>query len=140
MIYSFTVYGEPKPKRTGKICTTGRFARLVMDKGTREAEQDFGYASLATKPEKPLTGPLRLVLRLYRSKGMPTSKKGRALAVDGIIRPTTRPDNSNLLKMCEDALNGIYFLDDAQIVSHQVDKYFSDTPRTEVELSEVINF
>lgn len=134
---AFTVYGEPKPKRTGKICTTGRFTRLVMDKATRQAEQDFGYQSLAHKPTKPLSGPLRLVVRLYRAKGIPKTKKGLAAALQGELRPIARPDNSNLLKMLEDAMNGIFFMDDAQIVSHSIDKYFSDTPRTEIELHEL---
>jgi Holliday junction resolvase RusA-like endonuclease len=108
-----------------------------MNKGTREAEQDFGYQSLASKPVKPLTGPLRLVIRFYRAKGIPSTKKGREAALAGQIRPIKKPDNSNLLKMAEDALNGIYFIDDAQIVSHSIEKFFSDTPRTEVEISEV---
>lgn len=134
MKIEWTVHGEPKPKRTGKICTTGRFARLVMDEATRQAEQDFGYQSLKYKPPKPLEGPLRLTLRLYRAKGMPKTKKGRAAALAGEIRPITKPDNSNALKLAEDSLNGIFFLDDAQIVSNIVEKYYSDIPRTEVIL------
>jgi Holliday junction resolvase RusA-like endonuclease len=41
---------------------------------------------------------------------------------------------SNYLKSFEDALNGVLWKDDAMIVHEEIDKYYSDKPRIEVEI------
>jgi Holliday junction resolvase RusA-like endonuclease len=54
--------------------------------------------------------------------------------VGGRIRPTKRPDVSNVIKIIEDALNGLAYRDDSQIVRVVGEKYYSDSPRVEVEI------
>ncbi len=64
-------------------------------------------------------------------KGFPAAK--RYLAEIGLIRPTTRPDSSNYLKIFEDALNDTVWKDDSQVVDARICKYYGD-PRAEVEV------
>lgn len=43
----------------------------------------------------------------------------------------------NLAKLVKDALNGVFWRDDAQVVDLTVKKRYSDVPRTEVMIEEV---
>lgn len=56
------------------------------------------------------------------------SKAKRRDAAAGVIVPTSRPDIDNYAKGSLDALNGIVWADDAQIVRLQASKVYSDTP------------
>ena len=47
------------------------------------------------------------------------------------------PDASNCVKFYEDALNGIAFADDSQIVSLLAHKIYSENPRTEIMIMEI---
>lgn len=67
-----------------------------------------------------------------------TSKKTRLLMLEGKIRPTTRPDRTNLCKLMEDVFNGIVYLDDSQIVGGAVEKWYSDNPRVVVKIENVL--
>ena len=52
--------------------------------------------------------------------------------VAGDIRPTKTPDYDNIGKIISDALNGVAYRDDAQIVEANISKYYSNLPRVEV--------
>lgn len=54
----------------------------------------------------------------------------------GHIRPAKKPDCDNVEKIICDALNGCAYKDDAQIVRCTVIKYYSETPRVEVDIQE----
>lgn len=51
---------------------------------------------------------------------------------DGYIRPTKKPDCDNIAKIICDALNGIAYYDDSQIVKIEVDKVYNETPGVDV--------
>jgi len=46
----------------------------------------------------------------------------------------SRPDLSNYVKFLEDALNGVVWMDDAQIVKLVALKDYSDNPRVELTI------
>ena len=69
--------------------------------------------------------------------GIPASawKKKREQMIFGEIKPTKKPDWDNIGKLVTDALNGIAWHDDAQIVKSTVIKvYTADKPRIEVTI------
>lgn len=80
---------------------------------------------------------LRVTFYLPRPKG---HHGKRGLLPSAPRFPTTKPDLSKLVRALEDALTGIVYRDDAQIVKHRVEKLYSDgeAPRAivEVELME----
>ena len=137
---TFEVLGEPVAKGRPKFSTRGGFAKAYTPAATRHAEGNFQSQAVQYAPKQPLDGPLALIVRVYRSKGMPKTKKGLEAAERGAIRPITKPDGDNYLKLVCDSMNCIFWHDDAQVVDKSVSKYFSTRPRIEVELSEVINF
>ena len=51
----------------------------------------------------------------------------------GTLRPVTKPDVSNVLKGVEDALKGVWYKDDSQIVGYGVlGKWYDERPRIEI--------
>lgn len=54
----------------------------------------------------------------------------------GFIRPTTKPDIDNVQKAVMDALTGVWYVDDSQIVESHVGKWYSENPRVEVTVEE----
>lgn len=54
-----------------------------------------------------------------------------------MIRPTKKPDWDNIGKIVTDALNGVAYHDDAQIVDAQVRKFYSKDPRVEIIIQDI---
>lgn len=94
------------------------------------------FAAQAMQGRPPLTGALDLRFAAYFPVPPSWSKKKRAAALSGEIRPTKTPDADNLIKQC-DALNGVCFRDDAQITDAAMWKRFSDEPRLVIEIRRV---
>ncbi|MBS5952560.1 MAG: RusA family crossover junction endodeoxyribonuclease [Paraclostridium bifermentans] len=63
-------------------------------------------------------------------------KEARA-KLDGVIRPTKKPDLDNVIKAIADSLNGIAYKDDAQIVEVVSKKFYSERPRVEVTIEDL---
>jgi Holliday junction resolvase RusA-like endonuclease len=59
-----------------------------------------------------------------------TSKKNRALMLEDKLLPTKKPDSDNIAKVICDALNGVAYGDDTQIVKLVVNKrYTAEEPK-----------
>jgi len=89
------------------------------------------------KIEEQYDGPLissavSLDTIFYVSIPKSASKKKRELMLSGGIRPTKRPDATNMRKFTEDCLNGTVLEDDSQVVNGCLQKWYSETPRTEI--------
>lgn len=65
------------------------------------------------------------------------SKKKRNDAIFERIRPTTKPDCDNIIKVVLDALNGVAYYDDKQVVSVSCDKYYGETGYLRVKIQEI---
>ena len=127
----FTIPVRPKPKQRPQH---GR-GYTYTPKETREYEQMVGiYARIAVK--RPLRGAIRVKVDFYLPipKSWPEGKK--RLAEAGEIRPASKPDLDNLEKALFDGINGIVWIDDAQVVEVHKAEWYGD-PRTDVEISEV---
>ena len=57
----------------------------------------------------------------------------------GVILPITKPDWDNIGKIVSDALNGIAYRDDSQVVDSRVRKIYSNEPRTVIRIWQVNN-
>ena len=55
----------------------------------------------------------------------------------GIKRPTKKPDIDNAIKAIADALNGVAYYDDSQIVYIEATKHYAEKPQTVVTLWEL---
>ncbi len=127
--------GKPVAKaRPRFVKTAGRSGFAYTDKKTRDYERALATAGKAAMGNKPvLFGAISLsvIATLPIPKSWPKSKQ--MLALKGNIHPTVKPDWDNLAKVT-DALNGIVFADDKQIVSARVTKVYSVNPSLRIEI------
>ena len=106
-----------------------------------EAYQDtIGYlARQAMKGQDPLEGPVRLHIRAF----VPIPKRTPNYRIweirRGLYHPCKTPDMTNIAKLAEDALNGIVFKDDKQVVrwGARSGRFFSFRPRLEIDVEPV---
>ena len=124
-----TIYGEPVAKGRPKIAVRGRFPVVYTPKKTRDAEDSFLAQAIKQKPDKPLEGPLSVVIEFYKIKPKSYPKSVKFW--------TKKPDLDNMIKLVLDALNKVFFIDDAQIVHLISRKEYDDVPRTEVYISKL---
>ncbi len=142
----FTVPGKPQPGGSkkgfisrGKHGTKDRV--LIVDDnhdGVKPWKNHIQIvASELMRSRAPFEGPLMLVVQFYVER-----PKGH-YGVHGVRRsapryPTVRPDATKLLRPLEDALTGILWKDDSQIVEQIVRKRYGDPPRAEVKVAVMI--
>lgn len=86
--------------------------------------------------EKPLETPVSVCIYLRMPIPASASKKKRSEYLNG--EHIKKPDADNCAKQILDAMNGIVYKDDAQIVSLHIRKVYAETPAIEVLVSEYL--
>lgn len=105
---------------------------------TRNYESSLRLAAQdAMNGAAPLEGPLAVTVHALFPVPASWSRKKRDDALSGLLRPTTKPDADNILKVL-DALNEVVFRDDKQVVDARVVKTYSARPAMRIEISEVV--
>lgn len=89
------------------------------------------------KGQNPMKGMLLVDIRVFLPVPQSMPKKKLVLALRGQIRPTTRPDCDNYAKSILDAFNQIVWMDDSQICTLVVTKWYAEKPRVEVTVTEI---
>ena len=132
----FVVYGRIMPKERPRVVR----GRVYTPKRTKDSEENIGFAyKIAHHGKRFERGvPLRLSADFF-FVGPKSSKKKAAQMLSGEIRPTKRGpgDADNLLKTVADALNGVAYEDDSQIVEVEARKYFGEEYKTVIRIEEV---
>lgn len=121
---------QERPRATGR----GRFIRVYDPPKTAKFKRELKQLATEVYHDAPLEGEIYLKVAFYRKIQKSISKKEHDRRASGEHRPIVKADLSNYLKSFEDALNGILWKDDAMIVHEEIDKYYSDNPRIEVEI------
>ena len=127
----FTVMGEPVGKARPRVTRMGHAytpEKTVLYENLIKME--FERQCGEQRVHKPDSVELSVVA--YFQIPSSASRKKRGEMENGYIRPTKKPDADNLLKCVGDALNGLAYDDDSQVVQCHVEKWYSDTPRIEV--------
>lgn len=132
------IYGEPQGK--GRP----RFSTVCGHVKTRTPDQTVIYENLVKTEYRNQSGVrfpddamLDVRVMAYYTIPKSISKKKRQAMLDHKVRPTKKPDFDNIGKVICDSLNGIAYRDDAQIVDAQVRKFYSDTPRVVVIITDI---
>ena len=134
---TIVIPGVPVAKGRPKLSTFGGHARAYTPAKTRRYEDLIRLeGGRAMEGRALLGGPLAVEVRAFVAIPKSLSKAKRAAAIDGTLRPTTRPDVDNYAKTI-DGLNGIAWHDDAQIVQLLTTKVYSERPRLELHAREI---
>lgn len=126
----FHVPGPPVPKARPRTVRTKSGRTVTYTPGeTVLYENRVRAAAHAVAPGELLDGPVRLEVMFLFARPKSRPKKHRY--------PDVRPDLENLLKAVMDALTGIVWRDDAQVVDVSALKLYGPTPGTNVRVSTV---
>lgn len=110
------------------------------DRKTRDYEAHVRRLAVqAMDGRPPLQGPVNLALVFVMPipRSWPQWKRDMALRRE--IAPTTKPDADNMQKAVKDALNGVAWLDDAQVVVCSIAKIYQREKFEDVGVLAVIN-
>jgi Holliday junction resolvase RusA-like endonuclease len=89
------------------------------------------------KDRTPFKGMLSVVINVYLAVPKYLSKQKTRWALSGTLRPVTRPDCDNYSKSICDSMTGVLWLDDAQIVSLCVQKWYGQKPCVMIVVNEL---
>ena len=127
--YIFTIKVEPKAKKRPKVY---RWSTVNPSKKDEEVVARL-FVGLENRPEKPLNGQIRVIIKFYKLPPKNTPKWQLPLMEKAVIRPAKSPDLDNYVKLILDALNGLLWVDDRYIVEMHSGKFYTTTdPRTEL--------
>lgn len=132
-----TIPGEPVAQGRPRFSRRGKYVSTYDPPKSRGYKEYIKQIARQELHIEPLTGSIRINVKVYRGIQKSGSKLTRRKKQDGIIRPTVKPDTDNYYKAVSDALTGILWEDDNQIVEIHVGKWYSDQPRVEIEVEEV---
>ena len=132
----FTIPGEPKGKGRPKFSRQGKFVKTYTPETTVNYENWVKICFQEAKQEM-IEGQLNAEIKCYFSIPKSYSKKKKESALNGELRPTKKPDCDNIAKIILDALNGLAYTDDKNIVDCKIEKWFAEEPRVEVEIFEI---
>jgi len=129
-VITICLAGTPTGKgRPRFVRVTGR---AYTPAKTRDYEDNLRYAAqVAMGGRAPLDVPLDVTVTATFPIPESWSQKKKRSALLYEIRPTTKPDADNLLKVL-DALNQVAFVDDKQIVRATIEKFYGLAPRLEI--------
>ena len=136
--YTAVVLGDPVAQGRPRFSRQGGFVKAYDPAKSRDYKSYVRLIAAQNAPDSPIEGAIEFSLRIYRAipKGMPKYK--REAAKEGRLRPVTKPDVSNVLKGVEDALKGVWYKDDSQIVGYGVlGKWYDERPRIEIMMREL---
>ncbi|HJE96552.1 MAG TPA: RusA family crossover junction endodeoxyribonuclease [Ligilactobacillus acidipiscis] len=124
---------EPVQQARPRATRLGKSIRLYDPIDVKNFKLQLKYLAKA-KRIKPFDDSIEVSLKFYRKVQASVSHVEHDRRVSGIHRPVVKPDVDNYVKATLDALNGIIWKDDAQIVTLHASKYYSDHPRIEMEV------
>lgn len=128
-----TIDGVPVAKGRPRFSRYGAYT----PKKTQEYEEYVKMCWLAKYGSiQPSEQSLEMNIVFYLPIPKSVNKKQRAEMLDGRIKHTKKPDIDNLIKSVLDALNGIAYSDDSQIIKVTAVKRYAETGSTELTIKE----
>lgn len=137
-VFELVVYGTAQPagsKRALPRGGKGGGRPIIVDANKKSrpwkdlVSQEAGPAMA---DRDPFEGPLHMAVTFFRARPKGHMGTGRN---EGTVRPSappyphTRPDTVKLTRAIEDALEGVVFRNDAQVVTHRLEKRYGTPER-----------
>lgn len=135
----FTVPGIPIGKGRPRATTVKGKARMYTPARTANYEGTVAlFAAQAMTGRQPFSGPMCVFMDVVLPIPASWSKKRQAAALAGQEWPTKKPDMDNVVKGIFDAMNGIVWNDDVQVVALNVGKVYGPTPGVAVRVRPIM--
>jgi Holliday junction resolvase RusA-like endonuclease len=133
----FQVEGDPKGKGRPRFSRVGNFTKVYTDKQTLTYEAMIAtFAKQAMGGTELLKTPVSVFLYVRLPVPQSYSKKRREACLSGLEKPCKKPDIDNIAKTYLDAMNGVIFVDDTQVIDLHVKKLYSVVAGVDVMVME----
>jgi Holliday junction resolvase RusA-like endonuclease len=133
----FQVEGDPKGKGRPRFSRVGNFTKVYTDKQTLTYEAMIAtFAKQAMGGTELLKTPVSVFLYVRLPVPQSYPKKRREACLSGLEKPCKKPDIDNIAKTYLDAMNGIIFVDDTQVIDLHVKKLYSVVAGVDVMVME----
>lgn len=133
MEISFVVYGEPRGKARPRVTRNGTYtpdATVVYEELVRARYREAAQGR-KFNPDEEIEIDIKACYNMPKS----ASSRVRNAMLNGKIQPKKKPDIDNIIKIICDALNGIAYRDDAQVVKVTCVKEYGNIPQVDVTIS-----
>ena len=141
--FRFTVYGDVEPAGSKRAFVHPGSGRAIVTDANKKAKAWKGRVAQVAGENfngELLTGPLDVCFTFYRPRlasHYGTGRNAGSLKESAPAYPITRPDALKLARGCEDALSGVVYRDDSQIVDEVLRKRWGSPARVEIEIEEM---
>lgn len=137
---TFKVDADPVGKQRARYAKRGNFVQTYTPDKTRNYEALIKEAAIeAMGNSEILETPVNLYLYIRAPIPKSLPKKRLEACLNGLEKPIKKPDASNVLKSIEDAMNGVVYKDDSQIVNIHVAKVYSSVAGVDVCVKECLD-
>ena len=132
------IYGDPVPQGRPRFAN-GHAYDPQRSQNYKQLVRFWVTQHLKKIPSfKPFENALCVDLTFHLGVPLSWSKKKRTEAIQGVIRPISRPDTDNLIKAILDSCNGLLWTDDCIITDISARKrYTGKLARVEIKITEV---
>ncbi len=130
---TFELPGHPQGKGRARAFRRGNFIGHYTPAETRSYEgmiREAAYREMDGR--EPTRAPVEVILTAIFDVPQSFSKKKRAEALANHLKPAKKPDIDNIGKAFQDAMNGVVFRDDSQIVWVTYAKVYGLVPKVVV--------
>lgn len=111
---------------------------VYTPKATTDFEKRVGYiAKAAMRGESPMDMAVRLVLHIAVQPPKSWSNKDKQSALSGLKHPIGKADLDNEIKALADAMNGIVYQDDNQIIEIFATKSYQEAAEIRISVEEI---
>lgn len=120
----FTVpglHGKDRPRMT-------KGGHVYTAKATEDFEDkvQWHFRRAVHGPIVPLEGPVSVTIKAYHPTPKSAPKRTILQMLAAILRPLVKPDIDNVIKLVLDALNGLGYKDDKQVVELHAYKFYME--------------
>ncbi len=129
-MFIFEIHGDPIPqKQTQFLRKTG----IAYDPSKKDRER-IQWQINPYAPETPLLGPISIDITFYFVPPKSTSGVKKRQMLNGVIHHIKKPDGDNCAYLITNALKGIIYHDDAQIIDECIHKRYGPVAKTVIKV------
>jgi len=133
----FVVFGKPEGKARPRMTRSGHAYTPENTRAYEEAVRLAYRQNCAGELPYEVGVPLRVSILAFYAVPKSANKRTRERMKNNELSPTMKPDWDNVGKIVCDALNGLAWHDDAQIVDARVEKRYGLTPMVCVKIEPI---
>ena len=135
----FIVEGKPQGKARARTFYNSRAGKMqsITPEKTKSYEDLIRWKYKAAGGKYYGEKTLQVVIRAYYPIPKGFSKAKVNDAIERKLRPITKPDCDNIIKVVLDALNGVAYYDDKQVICVSCNKYYAQQGYLCVDINEI---